>query len=1024
MHKAVKLVVNFSLIAVVAAALGVGNHFLNRYSVEIASKLTPPITNTKSQEVSSKTGQELSGRIQQEGTVLLKNDGVLPLSYSATKNVNVFGWRSVDWIYGSEGQNASGCVSPEDGDIEKNVDLLKALNKYGIQYNKKLTSMYESYSAPIKQSAHVTGTHINNLTPLREPKITDATYYTPELLDYSKEFSDTALVVIGRMAGEGMNCSRTQQVKSGPGALTDPSRHYLELSTEEEALLQYCGANYDKVIVLLNMANPFELGFLNTIDGIDACLYLGFTGTRGMATLPSLLYGEVSPSGHTVDTFPYDMYSSPASAFTTGWTFTNVPRDYTDFVEGIYVGYKWYETADAEGVFSDVDNEYGKGYNGVVQFPFGFGLSYNTYRWTVGDMTQGDKVLSETSGFAYDQAIQIPVTVTNDGQYPGRDVVEVYVTAPYYGHTAESAIEKASVSLVGYAKTNVLRPGESETVTVEIDPYDFASYDDYDRNGNGFKGYELEAGDYVFSVRTSAHEVKKVTVDGEEKEARYTVHLPTGYTIENDPVTGKKVSNKFTGEDSVDPVPLDGSGEGADTVPWLNRSHFPKPSEFADLNVRRAASKATVDLGNSYYTLQEAQDWDKAEGKDEFGNAIPTEKPVWGKSNGLKLAENGTLTDLGKALGEDYDSSQWADVLDEVPFDDAVSLMSGYYGSKALDSVGKPFLADYDGPAQINGFVGGPGRRGTGYPTSVVLGATWNPKLAYEFGKSFGDDMKSLSINGLWGWALDTHRTPWFGRNHESPSEDTFLTGNVVMNAVKGLSTRGRYCFLKHFSVYSEGGTNRRMTEQTLRETYLRAFRMGFVKGGALGCMTTYTGLGAEHSETTLGLLQGVLRNEWDFKGAITTDYIGNNLYMESLLRCGGNFGMGVRLNVSGISYSESSTSARLQQRMRESVHQILYMWLRADYRERQYLANPDSNDTYISSSSISSWDFITPTVLGINISVSLLLVMWAFLTLLSAFGPQKARLLEDTAHEDKEQKEDVVMGDPDFGPDAVKRSK
>lgn len=262
----------------------------------------------------------------------------------------------------------------------------------------------------------------------------------------------------------------------------------------------------------------------------------------------------------------------------------------------------------------------------------------------------------------------------------------------------------------------------------------------------------------------------------------------------------------------------------------------------------------------------------------------------------------------------------------------------------------------------------------------VVIAATWNPKLAYEFGKSYGDDMKTLGVNGVWGWAIDSHRSSFFGRNHESPSEDAMLAGTIVTNAVKGLSTRGRYCFLKHFALYGYEGENVWCTEQALREIYLKPFRKAFVEGGALGCMTTYTGVGGEHSETTIGLLTGVLRKEWDFKGAITTDYIGYQPYCDSLIRCGGNLGMGCKLGtIDGVSYTTSSSN-RIQNRLKDAAHQTIYMWLRAEYNEREYLKNPDAGDNYIASFSMDSWCWWKPLVTCLNVTVTTGLVLWAVL--------------------------------------------
>lgn len=543
MNKFVKLGINFGLIGIVTAGLIVGNNVVKEHESEIDTQLAPPIVDKQSQEVSGSKGQEMASRLIREGSVMLKNaDNTLPLS-KENKQVNVFGWRSVDWIYGSEGKNASGGVSPDHFDFDENIDIYKALEKYGVAYNKKLYDMYYQFRKPNHQSANIKGTHINNLTPLKEPFITDKKYYTDELLNYSQSFSDTAIVVIGRMAGEGMNADTKTQVKEGPGAVNDETRHYLEISKEEEELLKYCGKNFKNVVVLLNVANPFECGFLNDIPGIDACLYIGFTGTQAAVALPGLLYGDVSPSGHTIDTFAYDLFSNPANTWVGGEKFTDFNVTYTDHMENIYVGYKWYETADTMGIWNDVNNNYGKGYDGVVQFPFGYGLSYNTYSWKVGSITKVTEVEEVKDGktvkteketpfapgdsFTDKDKLVFPVTVKNNGEYPGQDVVEIYVTAPW----TQGGIEKSSVMLSAFEKTSVLQPGQEEEIKLEIDPYDFASYDCYDKDSNNFKGWELEGGDYTFKVQTDSHHVKEVEYDSKVKPGEFTFKIDSTINV-------------------------------------------------------------------------------------------------------------------------------------------------------------------------------------------------------------------------------------------------------------------------------------------------------------------------------------------------------------------------------------------------------------------------------------------------------------------------------------------------------------
>ena len=999
MSKITKTIVSLVLIAVFAVGTVIGNWAVEQYANEIGTVLSPAIVDTESMEISSAQGQAMAAQIMEEGAVLLHNDGTLPLDYNSVKKVNVFGWRSVDWIYGSEGSNASGGVAPEDDDFSKNVDLFKALKKYGIQYNERLEKMYYDYVEPDHQSANLKGQHINNLINLREPNINDKAYYSDDLLSYCESYSDTAIVVIGRMAGENMDVTTNKQNKEGPGSSTDNTRHYLEISTEEEALLKYVGSTYKNVIVIMNTSNAFECGFLKTIPGIDACLYVGYTGTRAASAIPKLLYGEVSPSGHTVDTFAYDAFTNPANIWAVRFSkYTDYNRSYNDFIENIYVGYKWYETADAEGYWKDFSNDFGTGYDAVVQFPFGFGLSYNTYSWEVGDIyttTLADEtpvpyVVDGKNEITHNSFIHIPVTVTNNGEYPGRDVVQAYVTVPY----TEGGIEKSALALVGYAKTNLLQPGDSETITVTMDVNDFTSYDCYDKNNNGHKGWELESGEYIVSLRSDSHTVKNVVETG--NLAVNSFDVSETIKITHDKYTNQPVGNLFTGEDAIDEIPIDAKTADYDPqIPWLTRADFMTLEEISAARTARAVTPgANINaLKDINYAMTWAQKWDNAT-VDEFGDPIVNKEVVWGVDHGLRVAENGIITELGKKLGADYYAEEWDLLLEQVTVDEVYSLVSKYYGSKAMASIGKPFLNDLDGPAQIRGFNIAP--RGTGYPGMVVLASCWSQTLAYKFGQSFGDDMKSIGMNGLWGWAIDNHRSMFFSRNHESPSEDPILASYTIMNAVNGLHTRGRYCTLKHFAIYDCGANSPKdtsywLTEQSLRETQLRAYYKPIVLAGALGVMTAYRGPGAAVAESTVGLITGVLRREWQFKGAITTDHTGTDsqAHSELIVRAGGDLGMGNKLSPNGWTY-DSMSSLRFQNRLKQVVKDVLYMWLHADYLEDQYLANPDASDVFLSSTSIQSWEWWRPMVKGINVFAIAGLSTWTLYVIIDLFDPSK----------------------------------
>ncbi len=965
-------VVQCVVAVVLMVAIGVGSGIAFYYENEISSVLAPPIVEQESLSVAAEEGQKMSARIMEEGSVLLRNENkTLPLSADISK-VNVFGWHSIDWLYGTGGgMVSSGGVLPEDDDFSKNVDFYKALNEYGIEYNEDLYQMYRKYFSPYYLGREWKVGDITSAMNLVEPRIDDKKYYSDTLLNGAKAYSDTAFMVISRLCGEGGDCPKSQPKEGPNGTSVDNSRHFLEISEEEELLLTYLGANFENVIVLINTCNQFELGFLESIPGIDACLYVGYTGTRGAIKIPSLLYGDVSPSGKLTDTFAYDLFTNPSVIWTTTAYEGSNTGDHMDKMQGVYIGYKWYETADVMNLWS-AENGYENGYDGVVQYPFGFGMSYTTFEWTVDDIkVDGTSVATDSAKITESSVIEFTVTVKNTGDTAGRDVVEIFGTAPY----TPGGIEKSAVELVGYGKTNVIEPKASETIVVTVNMYDIASYDCYDKNGNGIKGYELDKGKYTFKLSTDSHTVNTVSYKGESIRGEFDFILNETKHIAIDPVTKQPVKNLFTGEDAVDIVPIDDTTSTfTPDIPWLTRESFPTPEELKEaVKRKRQKNPALANYDKASYARW--QEWDNAT-VDVFGNPVEQTKPIWGASGNKKLAENGVITELGKKLGADYDAPEWEDVLNQVKFSEALDVINKYYGSKAIDSVGKPRLIDLDGPTQVRGYNTAP--RGTGYPSMVVIAQTWNQRLAYEFGQSFGNDMKVVGVTGLWGFACDLHLDAFFGRNNESPSEDPFLAGTTMANAVRGVNTRGRYTFLKHFAVYQSSVDQTFMSEQTLRETYLKAFRKAFVDGGALGTMTSYQSVGAEISNYSQGLITGVLRGEWMFKGSITSDAsAGMDFLIEGLIRVGGNYGMGVSLGATGMTYSESATAGRMQNKMREAVHQILYTWLRTDYNERIYLETADDNNTYFSSVSINSWEWWKPFLWSLDAVFACVVVFW-----------------------------------------------
>ena len=955
----IKKIICLPLMTLIAGGTIAGNIIANIFEPEINSLLCQPIQRNDQIEVQGAEGQKLAKEIMQEGAVLVKNDNqVLPLSRTGDKKVNVFGHSCIDWGYGGSG---SGRIRPENDDFSTTINLLQALKRYGIDYNQQLVNMYKEFR-PISRQEEAQD---KAFYALYEPSITDKKYYSDELLSSAKEYSSTAIVTISRFGAEGVEHS-----------LPNNKRSDLQISLEEEELLEYVGKNYEKVIVVVNSANVMELGFLETIEGIDACLVVGLTGTQAASAIPSLLFGEISPSGKLADTYPYSFkdYIYYNNLNQNGF---NKPNVIIDYVEGIYVGYKWFETADEEGYWNNIDNQYGKGYNGVVQYPFGYGLSYSSFDWEIISTTIREKdTIIEDNVITAQSEISLKVNVTNTGNMAAKDVVEVYLTAPYI----EGSIEKASVNLVGFEKTVLLDPGKSQEIELTFFASDLASYDCYDLDNNNFKGYELEKGTYELKLMTDAHNLKESDNNVVSLEVAETIN------VENDRYTGNKVTNLFTGADAIDGSSLDGNDDGVENVKYISRKAFPALNESLS-NGQRSLNAKQEAIKN--YTKEQAEAWDNAT-EDKFGNPTHMNNVKWNQNNGLSITdESGNVTDLGFKLGADYNAVEWEQLLDQLSIEETVKLIStGYAKNLELNSIGKPALSDYDGPMQVKGFTGGP--RSTGFPIEPVLAQTWNKLLAKNMGLSFGREMNSLGVSGLYGFGCNIHRNPFNGRNFEYLSEDGYLSGAMLASSIMGIQNAGRYGYIKHLALNEcEAGRNGAFTfctEQALREIYLKPFQMAVQEGGCVSIMSAYNRVGARYSGGSEALLQGVLRQEWGFKGTIITDCSGPStsyyMNMDLALRSGGDLGMATPLNSSSspytLNYSETSTN-RLQYQMREAAHHITYMYLRTQYLNKVYNETADPNNIIISLPPIESWQWWRVVIVELDIFVTLSIVLWGY---------------------------------------------
>ena len=756
---------------------------------------------------------EVAEEIMEDGIVLLKNESLLPLN--ETKKLNIFGWESINPAYGGAG---SGGIN----DLYDIVSLNQGLENAGFSINQELVDFYNNYGADNPEMSIQ-----KQSWTLPEPPVDT---YSDELIKSAKEYSDVAVVVLSRKAGEGHNDIPMDVRKAAYDNNSDEyddfpeGEHYLQLSQTERDMVDMVCSNFDNVIVVYNGANQFELGFADEYPQIKSVVWCPGTGNVGFNALGKVFSGEVNPSGKTPDTFIYDMTTAPWWNNAEKTEYTNLADmavegmnagtaqvyapAFTNYVEGIYVGYKYYETAAQEGAID---------YDKTVQYPFGYGLSYTEFEQKMGELEEKDGQIS------------VDVEVTNTGDVAGKDVVEVYYEPPY----TNGGIEKSSANLIEFAKTDLLQPGESQTVTVTFSIEDMASYDE-----NNAKAYVLEKGDYVISINSDSH----------------TVLDQKTYTADKDVVY--KGENKRASDDTAATnVFEDAKGD----ITYLSRAdHFANYEEAT-------AAPASAELGEPYvseYHLNSNFD------KTTYLNDEDV-MPTTGADNGL------TLADMRDA---DYDDPRWEKLLDQLTVDEMANMiaMAGYQ-TAAMDSVGKVATLDFDGPAAINNNFTGVGS--IGFPIEVVVASTWNKELAQAWGECMGKISQEMGAEGWYAPGMNTHRTAFGARNYEYFSEDGVLAGNMGAKAVEGARKYGVYSYIKHFALY-EG--NAKMVsvwsnEQAIREIYLKPFEISVKQGGANAVMVSWSFLGDKWTGECSNLMNTVLRDEWGFRGMALTDFFRNN---------------------------------------------------------------------------------------------------------------------------------------------------
>ena len=807
------------------------------YSDEVTSVYPTQKATNKAEAFAN--AQEVNLKLAEEGFVLLKNENAaLPMNKGA--RISVFSKNSVNLSYGGSGSGGF--------DTSNNKNLYESLNDAGFVTNPTLKRFYES-----SQSGPVRTANSSDLDNGDNQKIATAetpqNNYTDAVRNSYADYSDAALVVITRIGGEGFDLPRYQGDSEGA---VSPDSHYLELDQNEiDLLTAVTDGTFKRVVVVFNTPSSFEATFLKDsayaafADKIDAAVWIGFTGSNGITALGEILNGDVNPSGRLVDTWAADFTKNPSFVnFGTG-CLPDTTDKYdggmyysVDYEEGIYVGYRYYETR------GETDGE--DWYNANVVYPFGYGLSYTTFDWTVGDASASEIELGTT--------ITVPVTVKNTGSVAGKDVVQLYASAPY----TLGGIEKAHKVLVGFAKTKLLQPGESETVTVSFDPYSAASYDYRDANNNGFSGYELEAGEYTLYVSRNAHESEKAIA----------LNLAADVQIGTDPTTDSEVVNRYTDSEN-----------------------------FLDSDWQLDAMLSRADWEGTWPTPQTAQ---QHAGTDRLYEEIRSEEhnnptdfdseeyPWFGEEPTLTLRD---LLPSAEAEGYEpvvsYDDERWEELMMGCDEEEMIALINnGAYHTLAMESVGLPATIHGDGPSGFTCFMSKEQVNGTcQYVSEPVMASTWNINLMNELGEAIGeegtigDKATGQPYSSIYAPGVNIHRSPFGGRCSEYFSEDPFISGMMGAAEVQGIQSRGVLPTVKHFVANEQethrsiGGDLSWLSEQALREIYLKPFEYTVKLGETRGIMTSFNRIGTRWTGGDYRLLTEILRNEWGFNGLVICDF-------------------------------------------------------------------------------------------------------------------------------------------------------
>ncbi|MFB9954179.1 beta-glucosidase [Cellulomonas denverensis] len=832
--------------------------------------------------------EEISGA----GIVLAKNEAAaLPLAAGA--KVTMLGRAAADPVYGGAG---SGSV-----DTTSAVNARVGLENAGFEVNDAVYTAIETFAGKnprghIEMDNPEASSYTIGELPVAEYQAQQSTF---------ADYADAAVIYLGRPGGEGGDLATDM---AGWDDNYVEGQHQLELNQDEKDLVELAKDNFDTVVVVINASTTMELGLLQDDAGVDAILLAGSPGATGLNALGRILSGDINPSGRTADVWAADFTADPTFVNFGDFQYENLSVSYpvsavesatsnatvtdeatfVNYAEGIYIGYRYYETAAAEG-FLDYDQ--------AVVYPFGHGLSYTGFDWQVTGTELG----------AVDGTIAVTVQVTNTGDVAGKDVVQLYYTAPY----TPGGIEKSEVVLGAFAKTGLIEPGASESVTLELGVEDMASYDYL-----GEQAYVLEDGDYAISLRTDSH-----TVAAGTEPITYTVDSDVVYSGDNHRSTDlAEVTNQF------DDVSAQFSTEPEDgKILSMSRADFAGTFPTAPDGDQLVASDAVAEGFAA---------WDY----DAVADAFEGDMPTTGASTELSLID---LRGLPK------DDPQWDELLDSLSVGDMTDmLLNGAYQTAAIGSIGKPQTTEPDGPAGFSSFINS-SINGVAYPSEFLIAQTWDVDLGRAMGEMLGNEAMFKDINGWYAPAANLHRSPFAGRNFEYYSEDPFLSGAMMTAVANGAATKGVYTTLKHFAL-NDQETNRVnngiatwATEQTIRELYLKPFEMA-VKNismevpyladdqgtietttvGSTGIMSSFNRIGATWAGGSEALMTDVLRGEWGFEGFAISDF---NLYPYMNPNQGISAGTDLTLTFQPSKSFGDTSSAKAVTDIRDATHHILF---------------------------------------------------------------------------------------------------